>query len=59
MHIVAIDKMGPPVIVLTSLLGIVAGYYREKTGSLIPAIIIHALFNIGGMLPMWLLTWFF
>jgi membrane protease YdiL (CAAX protease family) len=57
MHIVAIDKMGPPVIVLTSLLGIVAGYYREKTGSLIPAIIIHALFNVGGMLPMWLLTW--
>ncbi len=56
MHIVAIDKMGPPVIVLTSLLGIVAGYYREKTGSLIPAIIIHALFNIGGMLPMWLLS---
>jgi len=56
MHIVAIDKMGPPVIVLTSLLGIVAGYYREKTDSLIPAIIIHALFNIGGMLPMWLLT---
>jgi membrane protease YdiL (CAAX protease family) len=39
------------------LLGIVAGYNREKTGSLIPAIIIHALFNIGGMLPMWLLTW--
>jgi membrane protease YdiL (CAAX protease family) len=57
MHIVAIDKMGPPVIVLTSLLGIIAGYYREKTGSLIPAVIIHALFNIGGMLPMWLLTW--
>jgi membrane protease YdiL (CAAX protease family) len=59
MHIVAIDKMGPPVIILTSLLGIVAGYYREKTGSLIPAIIIHALFNIGGMLPMWVLSWLF
>ena len=59
MHIVAIDKMGPPVIILTSLLGIVAGYYREKTDSLIPAIIIHALFNIGGMLPMWLLSWLF
>ena len=57
MHIVAIDKMGPPMIVLTSFLGIVAGYYREKTGSLIPAIMIHALFNVGGMLPMWLLTW--
>lgn len=59
MHIVAIGKMGPPVIVLTTLLGLVAGYYREKTGSLIPAIVIHALFNIGGMLPMWLLSWLF
>jgi membrane protease YdiL (CAAX protease family) len=57
MHIVAIDKMGPPVILLASALGIVAGYYREKTESLIPAIIIHALFNVGGMLPMWILTW--
>ncbi len=59
MHIVAIDKMGPPVIVLTTLLGLVAGYYREKTESLIPAIIIHALFNVGGMLPMWFLSWLF
>ncbi len=57
MHIVAIKKMGLPVIVLSSMLGIVAGYYREKTGSLIPALIIHALFNIGGSLPMWLLSW--
>ncbi len=57
MHVVAINKLGPPVIVLTTLLGLVAGYYREKTGSLIPAIIIHALFNVGGMLPMWLLSW--
>jgi membrane protease YdiL (CAAX protease family) len=57
MHIVAIDKMGPPVILLATLLGIVAGYYREKTESLIPAIIIHALFNIGGSLPMWILSW--
>lgn len=59
MHIIAIDKMGPPVILLATLLGIVAGYYREKTESLIPAIIIHALFNIGGSLPMWLLSWLF
>lgn len=59
MHIVVIHKMGPPVIVFTTLLGLVAGYYREKTESLIPAIIIHALFNVGGMLPMWLLSWLF
>jgi membrane protease YdiL (CAAX protease family) len=30
------------------ILGIIAGYYREKTGSLIPAIIVHMLFNVGG-----------
>jgi len=57
MHIVAIDRIGPPVILFASALGIIAGYYREKTESLIPAIIIHALFNVGGMLPMWILTW--
>jgi membrane protease YdiL (CAAX protease family) len=56
MHIVAVKKMGPPVLVLSTALGLVAGYYREKTGSLIPALIIHALFNIGGSLPMWLLS---
>ncbi|HDS09073.1 MAG TPA: CPBP family intramembrane metalloprotease [Firmicutes bacterium] len=30
------------------ILGLIAGFQREKTGSLIPAIIIHACFNIGG-----------
>jgi membrane protease YdiL (CAAX protease family) len=59
MHIVAIKRMGPLVILFTTLLGLVAGYYREKTKSLIPAIIIHALFNIGGSLPMWILSWIF
>ncbi len=62
MHIVLIHRLGPGVlfvIILTSLLGIIAGYYREKTQSLIPGIIIHALFNVGGMLPMWLLSWMF
>ncbi len=57
MHIVAIKRMGPPVILLTTLLGLIAGYYREKTKSLIPAMIIHALFNIGGSLPVWILSW--
>lgn len=60
MHIVLVDRLGPAVvsvIILTTFLGIVAGYYREKTGSLIPAIIVHALFNVGGMLPIWLLNW--
>ena len=38
-----------PVIVLsTTLLGFIAGYFREKTGSLIPAIAAHITFNIVG-----------
>jgi membrane protease YdiL (CAAX protease family) len=34
------------ILVSTFVLGIVAGYYREKTGSLIPAILAHMLANI-------------
>ena len=30
------------------VLGLVAGYYREKTGSLVPAVLVHMLFNIYG-----------
>jgi membrane protease YdiL (CAAX protease family) len=59
MHVVRRGTMGSgviSVIVLATLLGMVTGYYRERTGSLIPAIIIHVLFNVGGMLPMWLLS---
>ena len=42
------------IIVFSALLiGLVAGYYRERTGSLVPAVIVHALFNIGGSLPFW------
>jgi len=62
MHIVLVTRIGPAVIVVMTMaagLGIVAGYHREKTDSLIPAIIIHGLFNIGGALPMWLLTCLF
>ncbi|TKJ37967.1 hypothetical protein CEE37_13475 [candidate division LCP-89 bacterium B3_LCP] len=58
MHIVLVTKIGPAVIgpmVFATGLGFVAGHYREKTGSLIPAILIHALFNVGGMLPFWIL----
>ncbi|MBU1706510.1 CPBP family intramembrane metalloprotease, partial [bacterium] len=33
---------------MTFVLGLGAGYFREKTGSLIPAIIIHVLFNVFG-----------
>jgi membrane protease YdiL (CAAX protease family) len=60
MHIVLVKSMGPaavPVILLAVFLGLVAARYRERTGSLLPAIIIHALFNIGGMLPLWVIQW--
>ena len=57
-----VERIGPAVIMVMTMaagLGIVAGYHREKTESLIPAIIIHGLFNIGGAIPMWLLTYLF
>ena len=57
MHLVLVRSMGAraaPLIVLTILLGFLAARYRERTGSLIPAIIVHALFNVGAMLPVWI-----
>jgi membrane protease YdiL (CAAX protease family) len=33
------------------ILGLLAGYYREKTGSIYPAIFLHILFNVIGYLP--------
>jgi membrane protease YdiL (CAAX protease family) len=35
-------------VAFAALLGLIAGYHREQTGSLIPAIIVHAFGNIGG-----------
>jgi len=60
MPFVLIKSMGHaaiPVILLAVVLGLVAARYRERTGSLLPAIIAHALFNIGGMLPLWVIQW--
>lgn len=57
MHIVLWPKLGPAtlvVIFLATILGLIAGYYREKTGSLLPAILIHAFFDIGGTVPLWI-----
>jgi membrane protease YdiL (CAAX protease family) len=34
----------------TLSIGLMAGYLRAKTGSLIPAIVVHILANIGGMI---------
>lgn len=33
------------------LLGIIAGHFRAKGGSLIGPILVHALFNVTGILP--------
>jgi hypothetical protein len=60
MHLVLVKSMGlaaVPVILLVVFLGLVAARYRERTGSLLPAIIVHALFNIGGTLPLWVIQW--
>jgi membrane protease YdiL (CAAX protease family) len=60
MHLVLIKSMGPaaaPVILIVVFLGLVAARYREKTGSLLPAIVIHVLFNVGGTLPLWIIQW--
>ena len=35
-------------VVFASVLGIIAGYQREQTGSIVPAIIVHMFGNIGG-----------
>jgi membrane protease YdiL (CAAX protease family) len=60
MHIVLVKSMGLaaiPIIVLAVFLGLVAARYRERMGSLLPAIIVHALFNVGGMLPLRVSQW--
>lgn len=44
-----------PICISASVLGLVAGYERERTGTVIAAIVIHALFNIGGSVPTWLI----
>ena len=37
------------IILNATVLGLIAGYYREKTGSLIPAYFVHLTFNVVGM----------
>ena len=43
------------ILILATVLGFIAGYYREKTGSIIPAIVVHLLFNIVGSIPLLLM----
>ncbi len=59
MHLVLLKRMGAkaaPVLVVTFVLGCIAGVYRETTGSLIPAVLVHMLFNVGGAVPVWVVA---
>lgn len=43
-------KIGAVLVIVMSgiVLGVIAGHYRERTGSLIPALLVHIFFNVGG-----------
>lgn len=36
------------IVVFAAVLGLIAGYHKEQTGSLIPAMLVHAFGNLGG-----------
>jgi hypothetical protein len=59
-HIGVISFLGTNMTILiiinATILGFIAGYYREKTGSLIPAIVVHMTFNIVGSIIGIILT---
>jgi membrane protease YdiL (CAAX protease family) len=38
------------IVLFASVLGLIAGYHREGTGSLVPAIMVHMFANVGGSL---------
>jgi membrane protease YdiL (CAAX protease family) len=42
------------IVVWAFVLGLVAGHQREKTGSLVPAVLVHSLFNVGATAIGWL-----
>ena len=43
-----------PLLVNSFILGVIAGYFRMKSNSLIPAFLTHVVFNLSGMI-IWLL----
>lgn len=60
MHLTLLRLIGAgaiPIVLMATYLGLVAAHSREKTGSLLPAILLHLLFNIAGTLPMWAILW--
>lgn len=55
MHLVLLTTATPfitvyTVLVFTFFLGLVTAYQRERTGSILPAVIAHMSFNVGGMI---------
>lgn len=59
MHLGLLSTGAQPVVVLVVVvfafgIGIAAGYYRERSLSLMPAVLVHVFGNIGGSLAEWL-----
>jgi len=55
-HLCLLRTMEPRTVIMivisASALGLIAGHYRQKTGSLLPAIAVHMTFNIvSGVIP--------
>jgi len=46
------------IVLFAFIIGMIAGYYREKTGSLIPAIVVHMFGNVGGTCADYLIDLF-
>jgi len=59
-HLCLLGSMDTRMVVLivvnATVLGLLAGYHREKTGSILPAIAVHMAFNIVGGLLAYLST---
>lgn len=56
-HLGLLRVAPPPMVALVvptaTILGFIAGYFREKTGSIVPAIVAHFVFNVvGAGIPM-------
>lgn len=54
-HLMPFTGVMPPItliafLLLALVLGLMAGYQLEKSGSLIPAILVHSMFNVSGWL---------
>jgi membrane protease YdiL (CAAX protease family) len=59
-HVPLVSVVGPrmtvPIVTSATVLGFIAGYYRERTGSLLPAIAAHMTFNVVGAIVASVIT---